>query len=528
MDTVTELLAEQRRLRPKATAVRYLNQRWTFGELDDAARRVATGLARLGVRRGDRVALWLPNTPAYLAISLACARIGAIAVAVNTRFRSVEVGDIVGRSGARVMIMWPGFRAIDFLSILSDVVPGSLERLETIVLYHEGVSTNVTPRAIEHCQRVTFERLLDEPPMRDDHATPDSGCNIFTTSGTTKAPKFVLHNQASIAQHARTMARGLGYVERPGSVLQAVPLCGVFGFCQATAAIAAGQPLTLMNAFDVDAAVSLIAQHDIRYFNGTDDMIDPMLDAASGDVAFPSVDYVGFASFAAKPDVIIEKAEARGLKLAGLYGMSEVQAFFARQPIGAPVEQRQLGGGTPLAGSAAIRVRNPDTGQLLGPGESGEIELRGPSLMSEYFQNPTATAEAFTDDGYLRSGDLGYLTTDGGFVFQTRIGDVLRLGGFLVSPLEIETHLNLEPAISGAQVVGIDTPNGPRPFAFVTLHPGATFDEARVRDHCLHGLAKFKAPIRIVALDEFPTTKSANATKIQRTKLREMAEAAIK
>ena len=144
--------------------------------------------------------------------------------------------------------------------------------------------------------------------------------------------------------------------------------------------------------------------------------------------------------------------------------------------------------------------------------------------MREYFENPAATRETVTEDGFVRSGDLGYLTGDGGFVYLARMGDAMRLGGFLVSPAEIESHLAEHPAVGGAQVVGVDTERGPRPVAFVTLAAGGGFDEEGLRDHCGRSLARFKVPARIFAVDEFPTTRSANGTKIRRAELRRMAE----
>lgn len=110
----------------------------SYGELVENSRRVARGLADLGVGAGDRVAVWLPNVPAWLMLCLACARLGALCVAVNTRFRSVEVADIVSRSGARVLALWPGFKDIDFIAILAEIEPQALATLETIVVYDEA------------------------------------------------------------------------------------------------------------------------------------------------------------------------------------------------------------------------------------------------------------------------------------------------------------------------------------------------------------------------------------------------------
>ena len=524
MDTVTALMAEQARRRPDAPAIFYGDEIVTFGQLHEQSRRVARGLSALGVGPADRVAMWLPNSPAYLALYLACCRLGAIAVAVNTRFRSHEVGDIVGRSGAKVLAMWPGFRAIDFLGILSEIDPAALDRIDTIILYDEGQETAAVPAALEHCRRVDYGDLASQPAFAGDHASPDTGCNIFTTSGTTRAPKFVLHNQAGISRHARIVARTFGYTGGEGALLQALPFCGVFGFTQGMASLASGHPMLLYNAFDAGETVRRIDQHNVQHMNATDDMLEAMLQVDKREHALPTIKYCGFASFNTNPDEIIEKAERRNLTLVGLYGMSEVQAFFARQPVDAPMARRKLGGGLPVAPEARVRVRHVETGAVCPHGETGEIELTGPSQMSGYYGNAAATAETVLDDGFIRTGDMGYTTDDGGFVYLSRMGDVLRLGGFLVSPVEIETFIQEHPGVTGCQVVGAQTSAGPRAVGFVTVADDASFDEEAIRRHCLDGLAKFKAPARIFPLDDFPTTKSANGTKIQRAKLRQMAE----
>jgi fatty-acyl-CoA synthase len=169
-------------------------------------------------------------------------------------------------------------------------------------------------------------------------------------------------------------------------------------------------------------------------------------------------------------------------------------------------------------------VRDPESGRVMPVGETGELEFKGPSLMVGYDGNPEATAAAFTEDGFLRSGDLGYLTEDGGFVFLSRMGDVLRLAGFLVSPREIEAYLEQHPDVEGVQVVGVTTAKGPRAFAFVVARAGATVEEADLAAYCRRGLANYKLPVRFAAIGEFPVTPSANGFKIQRNKLRDMAQ----
>src|SRR5882724_11489769 len=206
---VWSLLTHWAEATPEASAFLHGETTVSFAELHERGLRAAQGLADLGIGPGDRVALWLPNMPAYPILYFACARLGAIAVAVNTRYRAVEVADIVGRSGAKVLACAPGFRRIDFLSILADVEPAALERLAAIIVIGEEPAT--APTAIERLRRVPFERLLSRPPIGANHAAPNAPCNIFTTSGTTSAPKFVLHRQGAIATHAQQVARAFGF-----------------------------------------------------------------------------------------------------------------------------------------------------------------------------------------------------------------------------------------------------------------------------------------------------------------------------
>ena len=174
-----------------------------------------------------------------------------------------------------------------------------------------------------------------------------------------------------------------------------------------------------------------------------------------------------------------------------------------------------------------MRARDTVTGEILAHGKSGELEFKVPSVMTGYYGNAEATVAAFTADGYLKSGDLGYTTADNAFVYQSRMGDALRLSGFMVNPLEIEAVLDSHPSIAASQVVGIDGPRGPQPVAFVILRDGATLDTPALTAHCAQRIAKFKVPASILAIDAFPFTPSANGNKVQKAKLREMAQAAL-
>ncbi len=515
--TLTALLADAAARADDAPAIHYSGQEIGYRTLEARARRVARGLADLGIGPGDRVAVWLPNVPAWLELQFACARLGAIVVAVNTRFRAVEVEDIVGRSGARVLALWPGFKDIDFLGILGELDPAVRAGLEALILYDEGEEGPALPGAIR------YRDLLDRPALDADDAEPEVGCNIFTTSGTTKAPKFVLHHQRGITDHARAVAPAFGYDAPDAVMLMALPLCGAFGYSQVMANLAAARPMALMVAFDGAEAAAAIEAHRVTHMNGSDEMYRRIFEAASGPKALSSLRHCGFGAFGGGAEELVAEGDRRGIPFIGLYGMSETQALYAGQWPDAVPELRARAGGFPVSPASVVRVRDPETGRLVPEGENGELELSGPSLMAGYYGDEAATAEAMTEDGFVRTGDLGHLPGDGSFVFLTRMGDVLRLGGFLVNPEEISSHLEAHPSVAGCQVVGVDGPRGTVPAAFVIPAEGAALSDDILAAHCAAGMAKFKVPRWFIPIDAFPVTESPNGFKIQRAKLRRMA-----
>jgi fatty-acyl-CoA synthase len=447
--------------------------------------------------------------------------LGAIAVTVNTRFRSTEVADIVGRSGAKVLVFWPDFRHIDFAGILRDVPPAALANLQAFVTYDE-LNDNSAPAPLLGRPVIPYRELARGPERVANDARPDAGCIIFTTSGTTRAPKFVLHHQASITRHAADMARAFGFDAEDAKTLLTVPLCGVFGLCNATATLAAGRPLVMLPTFEATAAATAIRTHRITHFAAVGDIVAQLLATSAEPIPFPGVRMViGARTGQAAP------AQARGLRMVGVYGMSEVQGMLSLRGLDEPPETRELGGGTLVAAEGRVRASDPVTGAVLAHGTSGELEFKVPSVMKEYYGNAEATAAVFTADGFLKSGDLGYTTADNAFVYQSRMGDVLRLAGFLVNPLEIEAVLDSHPAVSASQVVGIDGPRGTRPVAFVIPRNGAAVDAPALIAHCAQRIAKFKVPDAILSIDAFPFTPSANGNKVQKAKLREIAHATL-
>jgi fatty-acyl-CoA synthase len=260
----------------------------------------------------------------------------------------------------------------------------------------------------------------------------------------------------------------------------------------------------------------------VTHTAGGDDMLLRIAEAAAGR-PYDSVVFSGYASFGPTAAEAIALADHAGLKPRGLYGSSEVQALFAI----APESRRLADGGVPVSPQADISIRHPEHGERMPDGEAGEMCVKAPSLFLGYLEDPQATARATTQDGFFRTGDLCRLASPG-FVYQGRLGDSLRLGGFLVNPEEIEGFLQQQPGVAAAQVVAAERDGDRVAVAFVCAEPGRRPDEAAILAACRDNLARYKVPARVVTLNAFPTTESPNGVKIQRAKLREMAEGILR
>jgi fatty-acyl-CoA synthase len=336
-----------------------------------------------------------------------------------------------------------------------------------------------------------------------------------------------LHNQQGLTTHAVEIAQAIG-LHIPGTVtLQPMPLCGGFGLCQMLSTFAAGKPAVIQDRWDIEHMAHLINLHRVTNFCGTDDLIIRLLATSILEIPFPSMRWCGYATFSAGLGDWFASAENRGLRPVGLYGASEVQALYAVQRPSDPIALRCVDGGFPVSRQAMVRVRDTATGNLLPNDAVGELELFGPSCMACYDNDSTTTLRAITDDGFVHVGDYGRILENGSFIFEGRSGDWLRVSGFLVASTEIETLVEALPNIEGCRVVGANWKGVQRPFAFVTLHKGAEFDEQAILAACTAELARHKVPIRVARIDAFPITDGPNGVKIQKHVLQRMAAAAL-
>ncbi len=476
----------------------------------------AAWLAAQGIGKGDVIAVWLINRLEWIALLFAAARIGAVAAAVNTRYRSAEVAHLLKVSGARMLVVEAAFRSIDFAAILAGIDEAEVPALQSLAVVGGDAITAQWP-----CVRFdAFDRSwAPAPPPQDDVDLP---VLLYTTSGTTKGPKLVAHSHRTLSTHARAVATALALAPERHSLLAILPFCGTFGLTSLLGFIAAGARIHVLDAFEAEPASRILSTRKITHSFGSDEMFRRILALTDAPRPFPHLELCGFAAFQPGWRELAAEAEARGLPLFGLYGSSEVQALFSIARPGDAFADRIEGGGWPMSPEAKVRIRDVETGELVPSGVSGEIEISAPSRFLGYFNNDEATRAAITPDGFFRTGDIGRLRADGSFVYETRAGDAMRLGGFLVSPGEIEDELKSCPGVTDAQVVAIDLKGQARCVAFVI--PGAVPPQQEILTGRLRErLAGYKIPARIYVVDAFPVTDSANGVKIQRARLRAMA-----
>jgi fatty-acyl-CoA synthase len=504
----------------------------TYGQLLHESAALAAGLSQSGVHPGDAIAVWMPNVPEWGVIELAAARLGCTIVPINTRYRVQDAQLTLRGVGASTVFVATGFHGLDLLGYLRDAAgwkdsnpsrwAAVLPRLERVFTVDVTRSGTIAPVGTVSYREV----LVDEPAEVASAAGPETPLNLFMTSGSSGSPKVAIHPQRSIVSRGRAAAHRLDV--RPGdNILCALPLCGVWGMVLAATSMVAGARCTLLPLFDADAVAELIAAEGVTHFHGGDDMFRGVLNSPAFVPARSRRWRSGyFGNFSGRPAAdIVDAGDRHGIFLAGAYGSSELLALLAVNVRGAEPTARALAGGPLISDEMQARIVDPATGAECPHDQPGELQVSGPSVMIGYLGNDTATREAFTADGWYRTGDLCSRTQTGEVYFSSRLKDTMRLRGFLVDPQEIEEHLLSDPEVCEAHVVGVAADGVDRAVAFVTLNPGSDATEDSLRETCRAKIAGYKVPARIVVMDEVPVLNSPNGSKVDVVTLRSMAQA---
>jgi fatty-acyl-CoA synthase len=480
------------------------------GELLAASQVAARYLRSLGFDRGDVICMLLPDSAAWLQFLFAASQIGVLIVPVSTRYRANEIAGVMDTARPKGVIYIRKFLNANFENLIEPFLP-TLPSVKHVIALDDAEGLFIPPR----------------PAINIWAPRPDSAALLctFSTSGTTGRPKLAAHSQAGIAKHAEDVAKTLE-LDESAVMLGALPLYGVLGFVSAMATIAGGGCYVSQPVFKPESAAQIIDAFGVTHFYGSDGLLDAVLRVPGH--RFSTLQRGGFAEFAGLGLRLIEYAESQfGLKLCGIYGSSECFALMALRDPSLPIETRALPGGAPASSDVSFRVIDVGTGERQAERKPGELQIKGPNVMAGYLHNPEATADAMTNDGWFRTGDLAYADKSG-FVFLSRMKDSLRLRGYLVDPTEIETFLTTHGSVEAAQVVGVYREGqGDVAVAFICRCNGATSSEHDILAYCVNGVANYKVPSRVIFVEQFPTIAGPNGVKIQKNKLREMAEALV-
>lgn len=477
----------------------------TFSDLDRRSRGIAAGLLRRGIGRGDRVAVAAPNQVEWLELFHAVTGIGAVLVTLNVRYREAELGFMLKQSGARMVVTsaeHDGFDFVDFYSGFRDEVPG----VEDIIfLGRDGDDGFDSLRADPE------DTELDPLAAAIDPGDP---AVILYTSGTTGRPK------GAVLTHGSMLASARGQVERLGTTSDDVYLCvmplnHVGGItCSATGALLTASSLVLPPAFSPAGTLADLERHRVTLFAGVPTMWSLMLadpSFASTDTSAVRIAVVGGSNL--EPTLAREVLSGfPRARLTNLYGLSECSGAAVLSAVDDSVEQVSRTLGTPVSGVDA-RVVDLD-GAPAADGQQGELQLRGASVAAGYWERPDETAETFTADGWLRTGDMVTVDPDGHVVLHGRLKEMFIQGGYNVYPVEVENILTAHPAVAMAAGIGVpDRLLGEVGLYHVLLRPENQVSEQELREFCSTKLADYKTPRRIVFIDELPMTPSGKIAK---------------
>lgn len=496
--------------------------RLTATALRDASREAAARLVGLGVTKGTRVGFLCPNRLDWLPIAFGALRIGAVLVPLSTLWKRDEIAYALAHADVATLVAVPRFLKHDYHARLVEIAP-QLRDLGDRVLHAPAVP-NLRRIALLDDGAPGLPRWDDLPADADGAlldaletaVSPTDLATIFFTSGTTAQAKAVVHAHAALATSARRIADSLG-VTADDAWWGHMPLFWSGGFILgALATLAGGGRVVLQETVETGAALALLEAERCTIMAGWH-QAGPLLehpDFPRARLALRKGTYHALAARLMGPDH----------QTIGVYGMSETATCVTAARFDDPEPVRAGTFGRVLPGME-LRIADPETRQPLPAGETGEILVKGSTLMEGYYRVPRATT--FDAEGFFRTGDRGFVDDAGNLHFGGRIKDVIKTAGVNVAAAEIEETLARHPAVSTAHVVGVPDPvRGENIAALVVLRPGQTATAETLREFCRAELASYKVPRHVFVVDADAVPRTGTG-KVEKPALRRAAEALI-
>jgi fatty-acyl-CoA synthase len=519
-----------------AVVVRHQQIRWRWREYLQQIDRLAKGLLAIGIQPGDRVGIWSPNNIEWCLVQFATARIGAIMVCINPAYRREELAFAINNVGCKALICASRFKGSDYLATLAELAPelnssppgelkaAALPSLAWVVRLGEDrtpgmLNFNALLSLGDEQENSVLQRVAAGLKASDP-------INIQFTSGTTGSPKGATLSHSNILNNGLLVAAGMALTEQDRLCIP-VPLYHCFGMvlgnlvCLSVGACA----LFPSEAFDPATTLQMVSEERCTALHGVPTMFIAELELAN----FSEFDLgslrTGIMAGAICPEPLMLRVQTlmHMTEVTIAYGQTECSPINHMTAVDCPLDKRVTTVGRAI-GHTEIKLVD-SSGEMVARGEKGEICCRGYSVMSGYWQDPAKTAATIDTEGWLHSGDIGVMDSEGYVQVVGRSKELIIRGGENIYPREVEERLYDHPAVQDAAVFGIDSDRyGEEVCAWIKLRPGCDADEEEIKHFLSARIAYFKVPRYIRFVNEYPMTVTG---KLQKFRMKELMNAEL-
>jgi acyl-CoA synthetase (AMP-forming)/AMP-acid ligase II len=512
--TVWEALHRAAEEMPDRTAYIYEDSPISFGEMDAATDRVASQLLRLGYRKGDRIGIIGLNQPEWLYTYFAAAKIGAVIVGLNVRYRDSELEYIINQSEMRGLVSVSRTAEMDYVEFFDSFRPKIPSVKEFFFIGEEGFKESLSFDALLNAESDPKELEKSRAGVR-----PTDLMIIIYTSGTTGLPKgaAITHKSQMAAAHAQAEHVRIGSDDL---LPISLPLNHVGGItCGLLTALLGKATVILVPRFDPEEIIRLCEKYRTTIWAGVPTMhILLLMNQNIDGLDTSSFRLVITGGANAEPALLKNlRATFPGATLMNLYGLSEASGALVLSPWDSDFDTLVRSIGRPI-GDFEVKVVDAQ-GAEVATGETGELHFRGDAVAAGYFRMPEATRQTFDSDGWLHTGDMGYTDENGNIFLMGRLKEMYIQGGYNVYPVEVENLLSKHPKVAMAAGIGVPDPVlGEVGRYYIVPKPGEEPIEEEIRAYCKKHLADYKVPRQIVFRSSLPLTPIG---KIMKSKLLE-------